>query len=337
MDDGQLPFVAGPLAPTFARRVVTMNPGGEQLYDETEWEDSIVVVRRGEVEVEGLCGNRRRFQSGDVLWLVGLPLRALHNPGAQPAELVAVSRTPSLDQGGQHMQPTNIVTREQWLKERTALLEREKELTRLGDRLAEDRRRLPWVRVEKDYRFQTADGEVGLADLFAGRNQLVVYHFMLGPDDTEGCPSCSFLADSVDPVVIHVEQRDVTFTAVSRAPRPVIEAYQARMGWSFPWVSSAASDFNFDFGVSFTEAGASYNYGSLTVPGPGEAHGISVFARDDDGAVYHTYSSYGRGGEALLTAYRILDLVPKGRDEADLGFTMGWVRRHDEYEGPATR
>jgi predicted dithiol-disulfide oxidoreductase (DUF899 family) len=234
----------------------------------------------------------------------------------------------------------NVVTREQWLKERTALLQREKELTRLGDRLAEDRRQLPWVPVDKDYRFQTPNGERTLADLFDGRSQLVVYHFMLGPEDTEGCPSCSFLADSVDPVVVHVEQRDVTFTAISRGPLSAIEAYKSRMGWSFPWVSSAGSDFNFDFGVSFSPeqaaAGAPYNYGSIQVPWQ-EVHGISVFAKDDDGTVYHTYSSYARGGEAFLTAYRMLDLVPKGRDEDGLGFTMDWVRRHDEYEGAASQ
>lgn len=232
------------------------------------------------------------------------------------------------------MKPNRIVTKDQWLKDRVALLEREKELTRLCDRLAEERRRLPWVRVDKDYRFQAPDGEVGLADLFAGRSQLVVYHFMFGPNDTVDCPGCSCLADSVDPVVIHVEQRDVTFTAVSRGPLEAIEAYKARMGWSFPWVSSAGSDFNFDFGVSFTaeqaRAGAPYNFGTQRVPWE-EVHGISVFARDDDGQVYHTYSSYGRGGEAFLTAYRILDLVPKGRDEDDLAFTMDRVRRHDEY------
>jgi predicted dithiol-disulfide oxidoreductase (DUF899 family) len=233
-----------------------------------------------------------------------------------------------------------VGTREAWRDARLRLLEREKDLTRLGDELARERRELPWVQVEKPYRFETESGPKTLAELFDGRSQLLTYHFMLGPDWTAGCSGCSFLVDHVDGAIVHLNQRDVTFVAVSRAPLEAIEAYKQRMGWQFPWVSSLNSDFNFDFGVSFTDeqraSGAEYNFRLLDGSQLNdELPGLSAFALQD-GDVYHTYSTYGRGGEALIGTYHILDLAPKGRDEADLAQPMAWLRRHDEYKEAAT-
>jgi predicted dithiol-disulfide oxidoreductase (DUF899 family) len=228
-----------------------------------------------------------------------------------------------------------LATRAQWLAERRALLEREKELTRLRDELAEERRRLPWVPVEKHYEFDTPDGVRTLAELFDGRSQLLVYHFMFGPDWTEGCPSCSFWADSFDGAVLHLRHRDVTMIAVSRAPLDALLAYRERMGWSFAWVSSLRNDFNFDYGVSFTESqragGAEYNYRLVEKPGE-ERPGLSAFAIGEDGTVYHTYSCYARGLDPINSAYQLLDLAPKGRDEGGLPWPMAWVRRHDAYD-----
>jgi predicted dithiol-disulfide oxidoreductase (DUF899 family) len=228
-----------------------------------------------------------------------------------------------------------IATRDEWMVARSELLTREKDLNRLRDELAEQRRQLPWVRVDKEYRFAGPDGTRTLPDLFAGRSQLLVYHFMFGPDWDEGCPSCSFWADSYDGIVVHLAHRDVTLVAISHAPYPKLAAYQARMGWTFPWFSSAGSDFNTDFHVSFTpeqqEHGGEYNFARLDHP-PDELPGISVFATDDTGAVFHTYSTYARGLDPMNSAYQLLDLVPKGRDEADLPWTMAWLRRHDAYE-----
>ena len=192
----------------------------------------------------------------------------------------------------------------------------------------------PWERVEESYRFEGPNGAACLADLFDGRSQLIVYHFMLGPDWEEGYKSCSFWADNFDGIPIHLHHRDVTLTAVSRAPFAKIEAYRKRMGWSFPWVSSYGSDFNYDFHVSFTEeqlaAGkVDYNYG--LVEGEEELPGVSVFYKNDKGEVFHTYSCYARGIDAVNGAYQFLDLVPKGRDEDGLEFSMEWVRRHDQY------
>jgi predicted dithiol-disulfide oxidoreductase (DUF899 family) len=229
---------------------------------------------------------------------------------------------------------THVVSREEWLKARLELLAAEKEFTRQRDALTRRRMAMPWERVEKYYRFEGPSGALSLADLFEGRSQLIVYHFMLGPDWEEGCKSCSFWADNFDGIPIHLNHRDVTFTAVSRAPLAKIEAYKKRMGWSFPWVSSYGSDFNYDFHVSFTEeqlaAGkVDYNYG--LVEGEEELPGISVFYKNERGEVFHTYSCYARGIDIVNGAYQFLDLAPKGRDEDGLGFSMEWVRRHDQY------
>jgi predicted dithiol-disulfide oxidoreductase (DUF899 family) len=229
---------------------------------------------------------------------------------------------------------TTITERDEWLCARRELLEREKELTRLRDELAQRRRALPWVRVEKEYRFEAVDGTRTLAELFDGRSQLIVYHFMFGPDWTEGCSRCSFWADNFDGALAHLGQRDVTMICASRAPLEALEAYKRRMGWSFPWVSSAGTDFNVDFGVSFTPeqqiSGAQYNFRHTDHLGE-ERPGLSVFTLRD-GVVYHTYACYARGLDAINGAYQLLDLTPKGRDEDDLPATMAWVRRHDAYE-----
>jgi len=234
-----------------------------------------------------------------------------------------------------------VVSEAQWLVERQALLAREKELTRLQDQIARERRALPWVRIAKDYVFDTANGPRKLADLFEGRRQLLVQHFMLAPGWEQGCPSCSFMADHIGGAEIHLAQRDVTFLAVSRAPLAEIERFRQRMGWQFNWVSSYGSAFNFDFGVSFTpEQRATgkvrYNYTSQPFPHE-EAPGISVFYKDPEdvsGSVFHTYSSYGRGVEVMMGAYPLLELTPKGRDEDALEYGMAWVRLHDRYDVP---
>jgi predicted dithiol-disulfide oxidoreductase (DUF899 family) len=233
------------------------------------------------------------------------------------------------------MNTHRIVSRDEWLAARREHLAREKELTRLRDELARQRRELPWVKVEKSYVFDGPGGKQSLADLFAGRSQLVVYHFMFGPDWQEGCPSCSFVSDHVDGALAHLAARDVTLVLVSRAPLAKLEAFERRMGWRFPWVSSHGSDFNRDFRVSFTpderaQGAVDYNYTRQEFPSE-EAPGISVFTKDASGDVFHTYSAYGRGVEPLVGTYMILDLVPKGRDEDRLGFTMAWVRHHDRY------
>jgi predicted dithiol-disulfide oxidoreductase (DUF899 family) len=227
-----------------------------------------------------------------------------------------------------------VVSREEWLTARKALLAREKEATRLRDAINAERLALPWVKVEKAYRFATPSGDKSLADLFAGRSQLIVYHFMLGPDWQAGCPGCSFLADHFDGALPHLEHHDVTLTAVSRAPLAKIETYKSRMGWRFPWVSSFGSEFNADYGVSFSEADLAkgsvfYNFTQIdSSQAHDELPGISAFIKEDDG-VYHTYSSYARGPEELIGTLMILDRAPKGRNE---NRTMDFVRRHDEYE-----
>ena len=234
-----------------------------------------------------------------------------------------------------------IVTPSEWLAARKELLAEEKRLTRQMDALSAKRRALPWVRIEKDYRFDTPKGRVSLADLFAGRSQLVIQHFMFGPGWEEGCPSCSYMADHTDGMLPHLGARDVTMIAVSRAPLGEIEAFKNRMGWKFEWVSSHGSEFNFDFHVSFTEAEVAsgkvdYNY--TTQPfGSTEAPGISVFHKAADGTVFHTDSVYGRGVELMMGTYRILDLTPKGRDEDQLEHTMAWVRHHDRYDTNASK
>ena len=233
------------------------------------------------------------------------------------------------------MKPNTAVSREEWLAARKRHLIKEKELTRLRDDLGRQRRELPWVRVEKQYVFDGPDGKETLADLFDGRSQLIGYHFMFGPGWEEGCPSCSFLADHIDGAAVHLAQRDVTLLAVSRAPLPQIEAFKKRMGWRFKWVSSYESDFNRDYHVSFTKDEIAkgkvyYNY-DMQEFGSEEAPGASVFYKERTGEIFHTYSAYARGLDMLVGAYNYLDLVPKGRDEDALAFTMAWVRHHDRY------
>ncbi len=229
-----------------------------------------------------------------------------------------------------------VVTRDRWVAERKSLLAREKEMTRLRDELARERRQLPWVLVDKPYVFDAPGGKRTLADLFDGKRQLVVQHFMFAPGWAQGCPSCSFMADHVDGARPHLAQRDVAFAAVSRAPLADIERFRERMGWQFPWVSSFGTDFNRDFHVSFapeeSERGeVYYNFGMTAFPQE-EAPGISAFMRNDAGQVFHTYSTYGRGVELMMGAYDLLDIAPKGRDEDNLPFAMDWVRHHDRYE-----
>ena len=228
-----------------------------------------------------------------------------------------------------------IVSRDEWLKARVALLAEEKEFTRKRDDLSLKRRELPRVRVEKNYVFEGPSGRETLADLFAGRSQLIVYHFMLGPNWEEGCKSCSFLADHFDATQIHLAHRDVTFDVVSQAPMPRIQAFQDRMGWKFHWVSAFGNDFQHDYGVHFTPeelAGeVEYNYARTRV-GLEELPGLSVFYKDEAGEIFHTYSMYSRGLDSLVGTYQFLDLTPKGRDEDGLAFSMAWVRHHDRYD-----
>ncbi len=234
------------------------------------------------------------------------------------------------------MEDHAVVSREEWLEARLRLMAQEKQFTRTRESLARARRALPWVKIDKDYRFAAQSGEVGLADLFAGRSQLIVYHFMFGPGWEQGCPACTFWADNYDGAVEHLRQRDIELVAVSRGPLERLLAYRERMGWGFNWVSSAGSDFNADFAVSFDQgddapAEPNYNFGTITYGGE-EAPGLSVFLRNDDGEMFHTYSCYARGLDAVNGAYQMMDLAPRGRDEAGLDFPMAWVRRRHEYE-----
>jgi predicted dithiol-disulfide oxidoreductase (DUF899 family) len=229
----------------------------------------------------------------------------------------------------------SVVSHVEWLAARHEFLAKEKEFTRLRDEVSRQRRTLPWEKVEKRYQFDSNNGKVTLADLFAGRSQLIVYHFMFGPGWEQGCPSCSYVADHFDGSTIHLANRDTTLAVVSRAPLDQIEAFRKRMGWKFQWVSSFGSDFNFDYHVSFTpEEKASgkvyYNYAVGEFPSE-EGPGASVFAKDAAGEVFHTYSSYARGLDILMGTYNLLDLVPKGRHEDGLAFSMSWVRHHDRY------
>ncbi|NVP55733.1 DUF899 domain-containing protein [Mycoplana rhizolycopersici] len=235
-------------------------------------------------------------------------------------------------------QEHEVVSREDWVKARQALLAMEKEETRLRDKVRAERLALPWVRVDKAYAFDTPAGRKTLADLFEGRSQLMVYHFMFGPDWEAGCPGCSFMADHIDGMLPHLNHHDVTFVCISRAPLEKIEAYKKRMGWKFPWYSSFGSDFNFDYHVSFTkeELGRGKVYYNYRETPSEDAHdelpGMSAFFRDEDGTVYHTYSEYSRGGEELLSTLMTLDRAPKGRNETG---TLSFVKRKDEYgDGP---
>ena len=229
------------------------------------------------------------------------------------------------------MTEPRIVGDADWLEARRALMEREKELTRLRDAIAAERRALPWRRLDKAYAFEAPEGRVTLADLFDGKRQLLVYHFMYGPDYREGCPSCSFWADNFEGIGPHLAARDTALAMVSRGPLAALQAYRQRMGWSYRWVSSAGSDFNYDFKVSRRpgEPSISYNFGTVEHDND-ELPGISVFVRDG-GAVFHTYSAFARGLDPLNGAYQLLDLTPRGRDEEGLPWPQAWVKRHDRY------
>lgn len=231
-----------------------------------------------------------------------------------------------------------VVDPQQWLAARRELLRREKELSRLGDQVSAARRALPWVKVDKNYIFDGPAGRRSLTDLFGDHSQLIVYHFMFAPGWTEGCPGCSFLADHIDGANLHLAHHDVTLLAVSRAPWREFQAFKRRMGWQFEWLSSHGSDFNYDYHVSPTAAEVAagkqeYNY-TITDCSGDENPGVSVFYRDHSGAIFHTYSSYGRGGDILIGAHNYLDLTPKGRNENGI---MNWVRHHDRYEDKAAQ
>jgi predicted dithiol-disulfide oxidoreductase (DUF899 family) len=233
------------------------------------------------------------------------------------------------------LQHRKVVSQDEWTKARRELLQKEKEFTRLRDELSRQRRELPWEKVTKQYEFEDETGKVRLADVFDGRHQLIVYHFMLGPGWGEGCKSCSYLADHFDGATAHLANRDTTLVVISRAPLAEIQAFKKRMGWHFKWVSSYGSDFNFDYHVSFgkdeiAKGKVSYNYDDREFPSE-EAPGASVFYKEDNGEIFHAYSAYARGLDILVGAYNFLDLTPKGRDEDQLDFTMSWVRHHDRY------
>lgn len=239
-----------------------------------------------------------------------------------------------------------VVSKDEWMEARKRFLAKEKEFTRMRDQLSAERRALPWVRVDKDYTFDGPNGRETLAQLFGDRSQLIVYHFMFAPEWDVGCKSCSFWADNFNGITAHLRQRDVAFAAISRAPLAKLQAFARRLGWTFKWVSSQGSDFNYDFEVSFqpdvlARGDATYNFAKLSAfrsggvvlnLAPSDMPGISVFAKDESGAIYRTYSTYGRGLDMMNTAYHYLDLVPKGRDETGLPHTMAWVKLRDEYD-----
>ena len=234
------------------------------------------------------------------------------------------------------MQKPDIVSQDEWLKARTALLLEEKEFTRLRDQLSQKRRQLPWVKVDKNYSFEGVNGTETLSDLFDGRSQLIIYHFMYGPDWEDACPSCSFWADNFNGIDIHLKHRDASLVAISRASLDQLQAYSKRMGWDFKWLSSSASEFNYDFQASFRaeemeQGDVFYNFKMGQFPAD-EAPGISVFYKNEQDEVFHTYSCYARGLDMLNGAYHYMDLLPKGRDEDDLEFTMAWLRRRDQYD-----
>ena len=230
-----------------------------------------------------------------------------------------------------------VVSSEEWLTARKALLEKEKEFTRLRDELTAQLRALPWEKVEKEYTFLGPNGKETLSDLFDGRSQLLVYHFMFDPAWDEGCKSCSMIADHYDPIIVHLAARDVSMVTISRAPLEKLLSFRKRMGWSFKWVSSLDSEFNWDFNVSFTseqvESGDMfYNYRQGKEFPVAEAPGLSVFYQNENGELFHTYSVFARGLDLFLGVYNFLDIVPKGRDEGDLPYGMAWVRHHDRYD-----
>jgi predicted dithiol-disulfide oxidoreductase (DUF899 family) len=233
-----------------------------------------------------------------------------------------------------------VVTRDQWLKERIALLAEEKDFTRRRDEMSRKVRDLPWVKVEKAYAFDSPAGKKSLADLFGPHSQLIVYHFMFDPTWSQGCKSCSFIADHYNPILVHLAHRDVSFMSVSKAPIDQLEQFRKRMGWTFPWVSAANTDFSRDYGVSFTDQELAsdstvYNFNGKPYP-IRELPGLSVFFKDTHGDIYHTYSTYARGLDIFLTAYNFLDVTPKGRDEAETNGMRGWLRHHDRYDDTPT-
>jgi predicted dithiol-disulfide oxidoreductase (DUF899 family) len=245
-------------------------------------------------------------------------------------------QTPADTPSAPSFEKPSVVTSAEWLAARLELLREEKELTRQRDALSARQRALPWVKIEKSYTFDSPCGRVTLADLFDGRSQLIVQHFMFGPGWEEGCKSCSFMLDHITPTAVHLKARDVSFATISHAPLAEILPFKQRMGWDVNWVSAHGTDFNSDFHVSFTpeevaQGKVTYNFTLQDVPN-NELPGMSVFVKDATGTVYHTYSTYGRGVEVVMTAYNLLDLVPKGRDEEDLDYGMAWVRHHDRYE-----
>ena len=234
------------------------------------------------------------------------------------------------------MKPAKIVSKDEWLEARKKLLAEEKDFTKKRDALTAKRQEMPWVLIEKDYRFQSDGGEVGLVDLFTENDQLLIYHFMFGPDWTEGCPSCSFWADSYNGTDVHMRAAGVSLAAISNTSVEKINVYKSRMGWSFPWVSSMGSDFNRDFQVGFTKgeierADKVYNFGTIPFPST-EGPGISIFAKDDEGSIYHTYSTYARGLDMLNGAYHMIDLTPQGRISEKEHGIMHWLRRRDQYD-----
>ncbi|MBL0919139.1 MAG: DUF899 domain-containing protein [Hydrogenophaga sp.] len=238
-----------------------------------------------------------------------------------------------------HKTAHTMANRDQWLAQRLQLLAREKELSRLSDEIAQERRALPWVRVAQPYVFDTPDGPRALGDLFNGRRQLLVQHFMLGPGWEQGCPSCSYMADHIEGMLPHLAARDVALVVVSRAPLQEIQRFRQRMGWNFRWVSSHGNAFNTDYGVSFTPQDVAaqtmhYNFAQQGFAND-EMPGVSVFAKNDAGEVFHTYSTYGRGVEVMMGTYHLIDLTPAGRQEQGLEHTMAWVRHHDRYEPEA--
>jgi len=230
-----------------------------------------------------------------------------------------------------------VVSHDKWIKARTAFLVKEKEFTRKRDELAKQRRALPWEKVEKNYVFDGLQGKESLADLFAGKSQLIVYHFMFTPDWSEGCPSCSFWADNFNGIPIHLKHRDVSFVAISRAPLAKLQAFQKRMGWDFKWLSSGSNDFNYDLGVSFrpediAKGRVVYNYEKDPGMKMADREGASAFYKNAKGEIFHTYSAYARGIDLMNAAYNYLDIAPKGRDEKVLEWTQAWVRHHDRYD-----
>ncbi len=234
------------------------------------------------------------------------------------------------------MQPNRVVSNKEWLEARQKLLEKEKLFTRLRDQITQDRRELPWEAVRENYVFEGAGGKQTLAELFDGRSQLIVYHFMFAPEWDAGCPHCSFWADNFNPIIVHLNHRDTTMVAISRAPYEKLAAYEERMGWNFKWLSSAGTSFNFDYHASFTPEEVAkqeglYNFEMQKPPG-GDGAGVSVFFKDPKGDVFHTYSAFARGIDLVNTAYNYLDLTPKGRDEEGHERPQFWVRRHDEYK-----